>query len=178
MNGFWWGFLKIKESWRWKNSLGRWEASLCDGTDMFFLGNSMTESFSDMRYEKGSLWGVERSGWLIILHRYHSCFLTLSSHLLSWKLTNSFLGARSFPPSFATLFFFLVFKVEYSIQSSCRPFFFPSEFFLIPRLQAFVSIYQPSSHISRNKPSFPPPLPAISPQNVFLFLFCAASVRP
>ncbi len=56
------GVFKIKESWIWTNSLGRWEASLCDGTDMFFLGNSRTKSFSDMRYEKGSLWRVERSG--------------------------------------------------------------------------------------------------------------------
>lgn len=110
---------------------------------------------------------------------YHSCFLTLSSHLLSWKLSNSFL-APEISPLLRTPFFPLIFKVEYSIQSSCRLFFrFPYECFLIPRLQAFVSIYQPSSHISRNRPPSPlPPLPAISTENVFHFLLCAASVRP
>lgn len=124
-----------------------------------FLGNKHDQIFSDLRYGKGELMescGVERSGWLIIFPSL-SIILVSSLSLLIYSLGNSRIVSwrQKFHFLFCKSFFFpLAFKVEYSIQSSCRLFFrFPYECFLIPRLQAFVSIYQPSSYPQKQTPS-------------------------
>lgn len=107
----------------------------------------MTILSSDIRYEEVSLWRLERSVWLIVIVSISSLSLLI---YFSWKLRNSILGARKFPPSFS-----------WFSKSSSRLVallgFFLFECFLIPRLQAFVSNYQTSSHYLQKQPPFPIP---------------------
>lgn len=110
---------------------------------------------SGMRIKKGSLWRVERSEWLIFFHRYRSYFHTLSSHLLSWKFTESFLGAASFPPS------------SCSHLVALFPFFLHPIFFDTPLASLCFNL----STLLIKPPLTSPPIPRDLPPKCFSFSF-------
>lgn len=125
---------------------------------------------------KGELLG-SAAEWMGDISFYRYCFslLPLSSPLLSWKLRNSSLRAKVFSlPLFAIPFFLLGFQIRVLHLALLRQsfvfnrMFFFSFSFLIPRWQAFVSIYH-TPHISLETAALPDPSPKKPPLFPFSF---------